>query len=123
MLLHMWLGCCAHHGHAAESVSKPAHTHRHAGHTHRHGDAGTDSQAPSEPGTPHDDCHETHCTFLVKGETPTFTPDMTWAALCVLGPDFVTARSLAPSVRWYADTGDPLTLPVRLHLFHQVLVI
>lgn len=127
MLLHMWLGNCAHHHPVDEEhVASPVHCHSHAGHSHgyRHVDADSlaSEKAPHWPEKSHDDCHETHCTFVAAGKV-TFVPEVVVAPLPPLEAEAAVSRSIAAHVCWHADTGDLVALPVRLHLFHRILVI
>ena len=126
-LLHLGLGCGAHHEHGAtrilctQSVA-PIKAPCHHGHSHEDERSSPDSDAPEHPGESHDDCHETHCTFLVTGKT-TVLPDTLVTALPSIVLDAAVTRTASSSVNWMRDTGDHLHLPVRLHLFNQVLLI
>ena len=121
-LLHLGLGCGAHHAHAAGATAcaLPTLPADH-GHCPGHDHSVPDSETPEHPGS-HDDCHETHCTFLVAGKT-TVVPDTLVTALPPVAFDTVLAQTASSSANWLRDTGDHLRLPVRLHLFHQVLLI
>lgn len=123
--LHVLLGCCAHHAHAADKIVCPnpasAESVGH-GHLHVHDHSTPDSETPDHPGGSHDDCHESHCAFLVTGKT-TIVLDTLVATLSAVPFDTVVAQTASPSVNWVCDTEDHLRLPVRLHLFNQVLLI
>lgn len=126
-LLHMSLGCCAHHSHAGEEGlcafrSIPTQTVADHGHTHGHDHSTPESEVPQQPKDSHDDCHESHCSFLVSGKM-TVDPDTLETALPPLALDAVVAQSAAISPGWKRDTGNHLRLSVRLHLFNQVLLI
>lgn len=92
------------------------------GHSHGHDHSVPDSNAPGRPGDSHDDCHQNHCTFLVTGKT-TIVPDTLVTALPPVAHAAVVAQRASSSASWICDTGDHLQLPVRLHLFNQVLLI
>ena len=125
-LLHFGLGCCAHHAHAGDdhvcecSVSHGQDEDHCHSHEHDH-DTPADT-TPDEPADHHGDCHETHCTFLVTGKT-TIAPELLSAPLLFATLDAVVATADSTPAIWQRDTGDPLWLPVRLHLLHQVLLI
>jgi hypothetical protein len=127
--LHMLLGCCAHHDHASAASLSDLATfpaaevadHGHSqGHDHNHGVPQSD--LPQQPGGSHDDCHKSHCDFLVTGST-IIVLDTLVAALPGVAYEHVVAQFKSSSANWMRDTGDHLRLPVRLHLFHQVLLI
>jgi hypothetical protein len=128
-LLHLGLGCCAHHAHGGgegpcefrTSSTESGANHGHS-HDHSHDHSAPDSNSPEHPGDSHNDCHESHCFFLVSGKT-TVHPDTLIAALPPLTLDASIKQSVVPSANWRRDTGDHLQLPVRLHLFHQVMLI
>ena len=126
-LLHLGLGCCAHHTHGSggneRAIPTPqADATAEHGHSHGHDHSVPDSNAPECPGDSHDDCHQNHCSFLVTGKT-TVTPDTLVTALPPAAHDAVVAQRASSSANWIRDTGDHLQLPVRLHLFNQVLLI
>ena len=128
VLLHLGLGCCAHHTHASAgnecvipaSLADAAADH---GHTHGHDHSVPDSNAPECPSDSHDGCHESHCSFLVTGKT-TIALDTLVTALTPSTLDTVFPQAgTSSSTDWVSDTGDHLRLPVRLHLLNQVLLI
>ncbi|MFN0018608.1 MAG: hypothetical protein ACKVP0_10135 [Pirellulaceae bacterium] len=124
-LLHFGLGCCAHHAHAADSAKCEVlfSTVDHTGHGHSHGHEHSvpDSETP-HPGGSHNDCHDSHCNLLATGKT-TIILDTLIAALPMAVLDTVVGQVSSSSLTWIRDTGDHLRLPVRLHLFNQVLLI
>ena len=126
--LHLVLGCCAHHAHGKEGVPCQRHEHgqrpvrsgcNHAHHgSHDHAAPPTNSADPILP--THNDCHESHCTFMLAA-VKTFSPDLVVAFVDLpVGP---TASELAP-LRGVSprDRGDPFELAVRTHLLHQNLL-
>jgi hypothetical protein len=123
--LHILLGCCAHHAHAVDGSTRAfpfSLAEEVADHGHSHGHSVPDSDTPQHPRGSHDDCHESHCTFLVTGTT-TVVKDPLVAALPAVTFGAVVAQAASSSIHWILDTGDHLRLPVRLHLFNQVLLI
>ena len=126
-VLHLGLGCCAHHTHGSGGNERaiptpPADVVTHHGHSHGHDHSVPDSNAPEHPGDSPSDCHQCHCTFLVTGKT-TVVADTLVMALPAATRDEVVAQISSSSANWIRDTGDHLRLPVRLHLFNQVLLI
>lgn len=124
--LHILLGCCAHHAHGAESdiralAAVPIHEPHH-GHSHGHDHSAPVSETPQHPGGSHDDCHENHCDFLLTGKT-TAAVDALVSALPAVAQQTVVSQTAPSWNTWTQDTGDHLRLPVRLHLFNQVLLI
>lgn len=126
-LLHLGLGCCAHHTHGSGGTERVVPTPQadvatHHGHSHGHDHSVPDSNAPEHPGDSHSDCHQNHCTFLVTGKT-TIVPDTLVTALPPVAHAAVVAQRASSSANWIRDTGDHLQLPVRLHLLKQVMLI
>ena len=127
LLMHMWLGCCAHHAHAAgESACA-----QHAGASHVH-DAlpcletqhddhqhATEPGKPQEPAESHDRCDGHACVFL-KASQGTLDLDFSPAWIVEVVDADSPAKSLA--VRYVDDSGGGRHIPVRLHLWHQVLL-
>ena len=124
--LHFLWGCCAHHVHANEGVAclNPAQDADHC-----HGGSGHESpdprgQLPDEsdspcPGQHTSDCH---CIFMAAGKTVVAKAGLTAAlplAIAEASP-LGSANSLAAAA---LDSGGLIKLPVRIHLFHQVLLI
>lgn len=115
--LHLVLGCCAHHAHGHAQVDGDVaclEVHS-CSHGHHHATAPANPARPALP--PHDDCHDSHCAFLIASAL-NFSPDLAVAFLGV--PAHPTARELAP-LRGVTprDRGDPFELAVRPHLLHQ----
>lgn len=122
-LLHLWLGCCAHHGHATEGQTCHLHAAEGASHDHAGHDHGTDSSSEDEPGKspgPAERCEGSPCVFLKAAQSEVAKRAPT-AILPVVASDFAASLSAAPSPS-LIDTGGGNELPVRLHLFHQVLL-
>lgn len=137
-LLHMWLGCCAHHGHEHAAFAVAGHASvascSHAGHDHAGGSAGEESShdphATSQHGpTEHDSpgqcpgehgqgCQDGECVFLCSGKT-TLAKDSPALVLPLLASD-AAGKPLATLQASAIDTGGLPPLAVRLHLLHQV---
>ena len=130
VLLHVLLGCCLHHGHAADlqnhetaSAAKHCehhgHSHHHT-HSHAHSTPAKSSSQPCE--NSHEDCHENHCNFVLTGKT-TFVPDDTVAMLpwLAIRNEFEDAPSTAESAAIPRGTTTS-RLPLRLYLCHQAFL-
>lgn len=135
--LHILLGCCTHHSHAdvvpTAKVAGPkvavtpktcSHGHHHE-HGHHHGDH-PQVETPVEHSFPednsHDDCHESHCQFLLTATT-SLTVEANFVPLTALPVDDVTC-STALTSRFVAQitAADSSRLPVRLYLCHQAFL-
>lgn len=125
-LLHMWLGCCAHHAHADDEANCHQHTrqlaapadHSHAGHDH---EAGESQGQPTESPCPADGCDESHCVFLSVGKTD-LAKTTTAALLPALASESIAAFFDVPPTK-LIDSGGLIGPPIRLHLLNQVLLI
>ena len=123
-LLHFTLGCCAHHAHAAEDAVCAGHgivaDHDHEGHDH-------DSEDPCEKSPEHGECpaqhcNDGHCVFMADGKTVEVQDSFTAVLpLFVAEPASITpiSRIAAAAI----DSGTLIALPVRTHLFNQILLI
>lgn len=121
-LLHMLLGCCLHHAHAAqETVCEHANEagHSHAGHDHALETPSDQSHAEAPDSEGH--CTGTHCVFLSGGKAP-LTKLTTLALLPAFTSEAVATLCAVTSIK-FIDTGGLFEPPVRLHLFNQVLLI
>jgi hypothetical protein len=131
-LLHMWLGCCAHHGHNEAQAAGAGYTHAaapshaHAGHDHAAGAAGEESSHDSHsrgehcPGGHGERCNDGECVFLSVGKT-TVAKNAPVALLPLLASDAADKLVTAPQAR-AINTGGLPALAVRLHLLHQVFL-
>jgi len=128
-VLHFTLGCCAHHAHAAGSTVCPAHgiveNHEHSGHDHdghSHDSQQPREQLPSDSECPAQHCHDTHCVFMAAGKT--VVAKDTFSTVLPLFVAEATSLALnSPLAVAAIDTGGLIALPVRTHLFNQVLLI
>lgn len=124
VLLHLVLGCCAHHAHGQSHANctheDPATSHTggcHAGHCH-------DQEAPVQPSEPvvppYEDCHDSHCAFHVASAL-TFVPDVTvvYAVITDQSPAGQLVSLRRTSTR---ERGDPVEPAVRPHLAYQVFL-
>jgi hypothetical protein len=122
--LHLVLGCCAHHAHGHDGSECSGHdrgARKHAcSHHHDEGDVSTPTEPAAPLFPPHDDCHESHCAFMIAGAVA-FTLELTVAPAAIeVEPSagaLVLLRGAAPR-----DRGDPYELAVRPHLWHQVFL-
>ena len=128
-LLHFALGCCAHHPHAANGMVCPGHAsvaafdqncHCHDGSGHDTQEPGNQSSSNSEGPAQH--CSGPHCVFLAAGKTV-----VAKTAFTAVLPQFVAEPAYSASLTALEavaiDSGGLIALPVRTHLFNQVLLI
>jgi hypothetical protein len=113
LLLHITLGCCAHHAHAARGCcNMPVAIHQcageelHCGHEHEHS-----TPAPSDERQPEKSCDELRCYFVAGGK---------WISPAHLA---VHVASINAHSTGDAHTIGPAALRVRAHLAFQVLLI
>lgn len=127
VLLHVVLGCCAHHGHAHERpATEPTKTacaqHGCSSDAHAQGTLPADSKENEPPADQHqDDCEQADCAFTAtveKAETLAKASPGAW-----LLPHVAIAE---PSCqRWSGQCvsrHDPPEGPVRAHLLYGVLL-
>lgn len=130
--LHFTLGCCAHHAHADEGtacndysiVAVHSHDgHDHDGHSHDSPEPCDQSPGDSDSPCPGQHCNDGHCVFMAAGKTVVAKAVfMVVLPRCIAEPtSFESISSLATAA---IDSGGGLiALPVRTHLFNQVLLI
>lgn len=120
--LHITLGCCAHHGHAA-SVVDCSEQGAMAGHMHQHAaEEEPCSSEQDEERRPSDHCDDLQCSFLsVAKMSPTKSVhrDVWLFGWTRLRCAFVTARP----VLWDVDLPEIPPLAVRGHVLLQVFLI
>lgn len=120
-LLHMWAGCCLHHAHAAEGAVGPQPA-KSAGVS----DGGRiiaqslRGESPEDGPCSEEQCSEGQCVSLVAGKVE--LSKMTTDVLLVLCTGEVP-KAYSATQSWELDAGGIAVLPVRLHLFNQVLLI
>jgi hypothetical protein len=134
--LHFTLGCCAHHAHAAEGTVCSGHAnladHHHDSHDHDgrdhdgrdHESPGPCDQSPADSDSecPSQHCNDGHCVFMAAGKTVVAKDTFTAALpLCIAEP--ASVESISPLAAAAIDFGGRIALPVRTHLFNQVLLI
>jgi len=123
VVLHLWLGCCAHHTHDAggelqrqASVIAP-HVHHGHGHHHEHEPSSSAPASSSQPADSHNDCHETHCSFLSSvAAAPIGNVSLAFAAVAT-----VTERDCSANLvvlRTWLETGSDAHLPRQIPLWH-----
>lgn len=115
LILHLGLGCRAHHAHASEATAKSDQLA--AMHMHPDSDHSTDSSQPENQ-----DCQEPSCVFL-SGVKVILTHDLAPLATAVVstGTDFQLCERYSPRSRTEAEMGHQV--PMRLHLYYQILLI
>ena len=125
LLLHMTLGCCAHHAHAAEGsgcshqhgLNAPAVADLHEQHEHDHDDSDNSHENPSAP-----PCDELQCSFLASGKV-----SLGQHGCCddCNVPSYFSIQFLAPQQKQShaAHNWGLPALPVRTHLALQILLI
>jgi hypothetical protein len=128
-MLHFTLGCCAHHAHAAGGVvcsdSSQAEAHDHECHGHDgHESHGSGDQSPGDSGPecPGQQCDDGQCVFMATGKTVVAKASLVTVLPLVLVEPGLFAADL-PHATAAIDSGDLIALPVRTHLFNQVLLI
>ncbi len=135
-VLHLTLGCCAHHAHAVEGsvcsehASTVHHNHGckgHGGNSHSHGSHDHDSQppadGPADEECPGHHCNAGHCAFMAAGKT-VIAKDTYLAVLPLFVAAPLTHVSISPRISaTISNSGRLIAPPVRTHLFNQVLLI
>ena len=115
-LLHLWLGCCAHHAHADEGPAGhealPAHG------DHHDGEHDCPQHAPAAPGN---DCDEPDCVFVTTAPTAVSQDLLAWPAWdAAVVADAGQHAPLLSQARSGFDL--VFALPLRVHLLHQVFL-
>ena len=124
-LLHLGLGCCAHHAHAAEGSDCAGHALATADcqhHEHDHDGQPVSANPGDSSDPPRDTCDDAQCVFLTAVKT-TLAKEVAVPWMFAVVSELtgkVIPVSLA-SLDSLAETPPPL--PVRLHLFHQQLLL
>jgi hypothetical protein len=125
-MLHFLWGCCAHHVHANDRAAS-LNLAQAAGHCH--GSGGHESpdpcgQLPDDsnsqcPGQHTSDCH---CIFMAAGKMS--VAKAVFQAALPVADELTSSSELTSSLAAAAiDSGGLIKLPVRIHLFHQVMLI
>ena len=117
-LLHLALGCCAHHVHADQRVVG------HVAHgANRNEIESTGTPLAQLPGDcPASKCDVAHCAFLTAGKAVAHNPVLPKLFACA-AHDPVRAALLAHASFPQLDFNEPPALSVRRHLLHQVFLI
>ena len=127
--LHFSLGCCAHHAHAAEGtichakakVAVQCHKCHDHGRGHDASEPNDTPPADSDSSCPDQHCNDSQCVFLAAGKT-VIAKEVFVAVL----PQCIEPGSLRSELLLEVaaiDSGGLIALPVRTHLFNQVLLI
>jgi hypothetical protein len=123
LLLHVTLGCCAHHAHAAARFDGNDHATT-ADHVHRH--AAEEEPCSSDQDREHcpsDRCDELQCSFLRLAKSSPVKPASlaVWLfGLTGFGGEFATTR---PVVLGDVSVAGAPPLAVRGHVLFQVFLI
>lgn len=124
-LLHLSLGCCAHHAHATESNEDTAHSlaaHTCPHHKHPHDGQSVPAHSGDNSETPRDTCTDGGCVFLAVVKITLATEvAVSWTPAFAFEHIGELASASCVSLETLAKTRPPL--PVRLHLFHQQLLL
>lgn len=138
LLLHFTLGCCAHHAHADEvsEFSGPetvvgqdhnCHCHGTSCHSSESCDESacvSDSHCPAQgcPDCPGTHCNDGQCVFMGAGKTLAGkNVPLVSIPLFVVTP--IAIKSVSSEIATAIDSQGRVLLPVRPHLFNQVLLI
>jgi hypothetical protein len=119
VLLHLLVGCCAHHGHAAEATE--SHRLISAGHCpHGHACPGRSSEAPAAPAED-EGCDESDCVFGLALKDVEVLP----AAELVFFQTPILAQGvhhIVASSRQAPNCHDPPASGLPTHLLFQVML-
>lgn len=120
-LLHMWAGCCSHHAHAAEGNARLQQSKLAAISFGERTDVQS-LHAELSPDAPSsgDRCSESQCVSLVAGKVELSKMTMSVLLPVCLGQE---REHLSALQSWDVSAGGVIALPVRLHLYNQVLLI
>ncbi len=125
LLLHVWLGCCGHHLHAGEDsrCASDQHTcHAYGDHeTHCHDEGNHSEEGPADE-CPGKSCDESDCAFAMFGKTSLSKAWFAFGAWIAALPRW----DVEPLQQFSATARIPtfaFSVPVRVHLLHQVLLI
>ena len=122
LIIHAVLGCCWHHAHeAAECNESPLTLAQATGCEHDHGDS-EDEHQPRGPFKSRSHCHGI-CSYLPAHKTQV-DKDQSVALLDFAAEAGELARSQAVAQPFAAGNGAfGAPPPLRLHLYHQILLI
>jgi hypothetical protein len=125
-MLHFLWGCCAHHVHADEGVTclNPAQAadHCHGGSGHESPDPC--SHLPDDSDSPCPGQHTSDCDCIFLAAAKTSVAKATFTAALPLAVELTSSPELSSSLAAAGiDAGGLIKLPVRIHLFHQVMLI
>ena len=118
VLIHVHIGCCAHHEHVAKTPKAVPQGCPFHGHEHDHGQSPT----PASP-LSHDDCHESHCSVLLvsSASVAPASADGWWLPLSMTDPEISSRAGLPTFQSGPADALRPP--PLRAHLLLGVILI
>jgi hypothetical protein len=125
-VLHFLWGCCAHPVHAEGGAACLVHA---EARIQGHDGSGHESHNPSGPspndsgsGCPGDHSSDCHCVFMTAAKSTVAETVFTAVALPSLPEVTLFGSTSSPGVV-AIDSGGLIKLPVRIHLFHQVMLI
>lgn len=129
LLLHLWLGCCAHHGHSVAACACTGDAEEancvegdcECESSENAGAAEIGGTAPHEQPVPTNGCTENECVFVsvLKVTAPIDFDSAASQPVAILSDEGV---SLSSSARGRADELQPAP-PLRRHLLQRVLLI
>ncbi len=114
LVVHMMVGCCAHHAHACKGDLSPAH-----------GDAAHDGQSPGDSHPSHhgaNDCQGAKCSMVCSGQPDGDSLVQPFQAFRAVLLDDRPSPAGSGRQR-YDQASGRLLLPVRPHLANRVLLI
>jgi hypothetical protein len=117
LVVHLMVGCCAHHAHGCEGEDRLSPAHHDATHDGQCTESGGDRSQHGAPG-----CQEVKCSYVSPSRPASdcfVQPSQ--ASFAALLNDLPSLVGIGSGLRFRA-TGR-LLLPVRLHLANQVLLI
>ena len=117
LILHLGLGCCAHHVHSHDNRSQTAAT------THSHGHVPDEHSQTSDQSEPHKkDCQEPSCVYL-SGAKVVLTHDIAPLTTAVVPTATDSLLCERCSQRSHIEVESGHRVPMRLHLYYQILLI
>jgi hypothetical protein len=127
LLAHSLLGCCWHHAHACEDNERHEVSHDFSGgHCHAngwatdcHGDQGLCRANHAE----HNNCQGTRCVFVGVLRVVVSWPLQTLGQASAAGVAHVVAPCRTRSMSGPAPDAAAASLPLRIHLLYQILLI
>ena len=120
-LLHVLLGCCTHHAHAAQPVEGAQRSEVVCHHACHHSQP-PDSQPHQDPNSPDERCDEADCVFASCAKLE-LAKDSLEAGAPFDTLSYASALLLLQANRPLSDSGATWKPPLRSHLLLRVLLI